>query len=323
MEENIQNFSVSDEEASKRLDLFLTGKIEGITRSGIKKLFNEERVLVNRRPARAGYRIRPGDGVTVTVPAPKPFKLQPEAMPLDILYEDDDIMVVNKGAGMAVHPGAGRTGGTLVNAVISHTKDISILGGESRPGIVHRLDRDTTGVLVIAKTDLSYVGLSKQFREHTTERKYVALVWGSFVDNEGKIDIPIGRDITHRKKISPRTRKGRPACTNYSVLRSYPQMTLLELTPETGRTHQLRAHLAAINHPVVGDQVYGRKKVAPGLPKVLDQALKKVGRQLLHAGKLGFIHPREETYMEFTAEPPPDMSGILRLLQDLYGRTPP
>ncbi len=316
--ENIQNFTASEEEASKRLDIFLTGKLKGLTRSGIKKLFNEDNILVNGRPAKAGHKIRLNDSVSVMVPAPAPLTLQPEEMPLDILYEDDDVIVVNKGSGIAVHPGAGRTTGTLVNAIVAHTKNVSIIGGELRPGIVHRLDKDTTGVLVIAKTDLSYVSLSKQFKDHTTERKYLALVWGSFKDDEGAIDIPLGRDVTHRKKISARTKKSRAALTHYRVLRSYPRMTLLELTPRTGRTHQIRVHLSAINHPVVGDQVYGRKKVAQGLPKALDGALKKVKRQLLHARKLGFIHPRKESYMEFTAEPPRDMDEILSLLQKLY-----
>lgn len=316
--ENIQNFTVSEEEASKRLDIFLTGKLKGLTRSGIKKLFNEALVLVNGRSAKAGHKIRLNDSVSVTVPAPAPLTLQPEEMPLDILYEDDDVIVVNKGAGIAVHPGAGRNTGTLVNAIIGHTKNVSIMGGELRPGIVHRLDKDTTGVLVIAKTDSSYISLSKQFKDHTTGRIYLALVWGAFKDNEGTVDIPLGRDVAHRKKISARTKKSRTALTHYRVLRSYPQMTLLEIAPRTGRTHQIRAHLSAINHPVVGDQVYGRKKVAQGLPKALDEALKKVKRQLLHAQKLGFIHPRRESYMEFTAAPPRDMGEILKLLQKEY-----
>ncbi len=316
--ENTLNFIVSKEEASMRLDIFLTGKITGLTRSGIKKLFSEDKVLVNGRPSKAGHRIRFNEGVSVTVPEQAPLTLKPEELPLDILYEDDDVLVINKGAGMAVHPGAGRITGTLANAIISHTKNVSRIGGELRPGIVHRLDRDTTGVLVVAKTDPSHISLSKQFKDHTTARTYLALVWGTFKESEGSIDIPLGRDLTHRKKISPRTRKGRTALTNYRVLRSYPQMTLLEITPRTGRTHQIRAHLSAINHPVVGDRVYGRKKPAQGLPKPLDEALRKVKRQFLHAQKLGFIHPVKGSYMEFTAEPPKDMDDILVLLKGLY-----
>jgi 23S rRNA pseudouridine1911/1915/1917 synthase len=316
--ENTLNFIVSKEEASKRLDIFLTGKLTGLTRSGIKKLFSDDKVLVNGRPAKAGHKIRFDEGVSVTVPEPAPLTLKPEEMPLDILYEDDDVLVINKGAGIAVHPGAGRITGTLANAIISHTEDVSKIGGELRPGIVHRLDKDTTGVLVIAKTDPAHISLSKQFKDHTTARTYLALVWGTFKESEGSIDIPLGRDLTHRKKISPRTRKGRTALTHYRVLTSYPQMTLLEITPRTGRTHQIRAHLSAINHPVVGDQVYGRKKAAQGLPKALDEALKKVKRQFLHAQKLGFIHPVNGSYMEFTAAPPQDMDEILRLLKVLY-----
>jgi len=316
--ENTLNFIVSKEEALKRLDVFLTGKLTGLTRSGIKKLFSEDKVLVNGRPAKAGQKIRFNEGVSVMVPERAPLTLNPEEMPLDVLYEDDDVLVINKGAGIAVHPGAGRTSGTLANAIIGHTRNVSKIGGELRPGIVHRLDKDTTGVLVVAKTDPSHISLSKQFKDHTTSRTYLALVWGAFKESEGSIDIPLGRDLTHRKKISPRTRKARVALTNYRVLKSYPQLTLLEITPRTGRTHQIRAHLSAINHPVVGDQVYGRKKAAQGLPKTLDDALRKVKRQLLHAQKLGFIHPLKGTYMEFKAEPPKDMDEILRLLEEKY-----
>ncbi len=316
--ETTHTFIVPEEEAAKRLDIFLTGKLPEMTRSGIKNLLVDGMVRVNDKPTKAGYKIKHNDRIRVTVPEAPGITLEPEEIPLDVLYEDGDVLVINKGAGIAVHPGAGRGKGTLVNAIISHTRELSKIGGELRPGVVHRLDKDTTGVLVIAKNDFSHLRLAKQFSEHSTERKYLALVWGTFKEDEGVIDIPIGRDIAHRKKISGRTRKSRTAITLYRVLKRYPQLTLLELTPKTGRTHQLRVHLSAINHPVVGDQVYGRKKIASGLPKPLDEALKKIKRQLLHAVKLGFMHPRREAYMEFTAPPPGDMDDLLKLIEKQF-----
>lgn len=302
-----------------RLDVFLAGKLSGVSRSGIKKLLEEGRVFLNGKATKPGQKLKDGDSVSVSVPAEKPLTITPEEIPLEILYEDNDVIVINKPAGISAHPGAGVDSGTLVNALAFHTKDLSKVGGELRPGIVHRLDKDTTGVLVIAKNDLSHESLSKQFREHTTGRRYVALVWGGVEKEEGVIDIPIGRDVTQRKKISTRTKKSRAAVTHYKVLKRYPMMTLVELTPKTGRTHQLRVHLSAINHPVVGDPVYGKRKIPSHLPKEVIDELKRVNRQFLHAKSLGFINPGKAEYMEFSAPLPPDMDSFIKLLERTYG----
>lgn len=312
--ETTHTFTVAPEDASKRLDLFLTGKLPGLTRSGIKNLLEEGLILSNGKVAKAGYKVKADDRISVTLPPP-PDTLRPEEVPLDILYEDDDILVVNKPAGMPAHPGAGRKDGTLVNALLSHTGNLSRLGGEDRPGIVHRLDKDTTGALVTAKNDASYLSLARQFKEHTAGRRYLALVWGAVENDDGVIDLPLGRDTVQRKRISTRTRKSRTAITQYKVLKRYSYLTLLELRLKTGRTHQIRVHLAAINHPVVGDQVYGRRKVPPTLSKEIGDALRKMKRQCLHARTLGITHPTKGVFMEFEAKVPPDMDEILRLLE--------
>lgn len=311
-------FTVSDEEASKRLDLFLTEKVQGFTRSGIKNLIEKGLVTVNGRAVKAGYALRSNDRVSLELPPPAPLTVKPEDIPIEILYEDKDIIVVNKPAGLPVHPGAGRASGTLVNALVYRTKELSNTGGPLRPGVVHRLDMDTTGVLVVARNDQSHQSLARQFKDHTTVRRYQALAWGTFKDDEGTIDLAIGRDVSHRKKFSARTRKSRVAVTRYRVLKRYPQLTLLELTPETGRTHQLRVHLAAVNHPIVGDQVYGGRVTATALPKAVADRVKGIRRQLLHAGVLGIKHPSTGAYTEFSAPPPPDMEGLVKLLDETF-----
>lgn len=315
--EKIRTITPEGVDASKRLDVFLSEKLAGITRSGVKHLMEKGLVLVNGREVKAGYRLRTGDTVTVGLPeSPAPLPLS-EPIPLDILYEDEDVIVVNKQAGLPVHPGAGRASGTLVNALLGHTRNLSSIGSPDRPGIVHRLDMDTTGSLVIARNDPSHISLSRQFREHSAVRKYLALVWGQMRADEGTIDLPIGRDVKERKKISTRSRKKREAVTGYRVIRRYPQFTLLELTPETGRTHQLRVHLSSVNHPIVGDQQYGRKAPSSGLNKPVLDMIKGIKRQLLHARVLGFNHPRTGEYMEFSAPVPGDMEEALTTLDRL------
>ncbi|HBG47056.1 MAG TPA: RNA pseudouridine synthase [Deltaproteobacteria bacterium] len=313
--EKVHTFTVTAEESSERLDIFLSGRLPELTRSRIKALTQEGRAAVNGRSAKAGQKVRENDTVSVSLPeisAPLP---DPEDIPLDILYEDDDIIVVNKEAQIAVHPGAGRSSGTLVNALLFRTRLASI-GGPWRPGIVHRLDKDTTGALVIAKNDQSYLKLTRQFKERTSSRKYIALVWGSMKDDAGTIDMPIGRDSVHRKRISTRARIKRSAITNYRVLGRFPLMTLLELKLETGRTHQIRVHLSEIKHPVVGDQVYGKRAVPPALDKKAADILKGIGRQMLHAYMLGITHPRTGDSMEFTAPMPPDMEKLVEALRE-------
>lgn len=313
---------ISEGEA-KRLDLYIAGHIPDLTRSAIKGLVEKGLVLVNGVRAKAGARLKPGDAVSVTVPEPPAHALkalEPENIPLDIIYEDSDIIVVNKSAGIAVHPGAGRRSGTLVNALLNHTTRLSSAGGGQRPGIVHRLDMDTTGVLVVAKNDASHANLSEQFKEHTTTRKYTALVWGVMKDDTGEIDLPLGRSPSDRTKISPRARRKRKAVTAFRVLKRYPGLSLLELMPRTGRTHQIRVHLSAMNRPIVGDGTYGgvKKLIPSALEGPPADGLKKAGRQCLHAGVLGIKHPKTGEYMEFSAPLPPDMGDLIKSLDEKF-----
>lgn len=312
------NFVVEAHDADLRLDVFLASRLADITRSGIKRLMDAGSVTLNSRPAKPGQRLRPNDVVTAAVPATDADganDTKAEALALDILYEDSDVIVINKPAGMAVHPGAGRPAGTLVNALLAHTRSLAAGSAPDRPGIVHRLDMDTSGVLVVAKNAASYTSLAAQFREHSTVRRYIALVWGAMKDDAGVIDLPLGRDITHRKKISTRTRKARVAETHYRALKRYHGFTLVELTLKTGRTHQVRAHLAAIHHPVVADPVYGGVRKVVSVGKEAGDAIKSAGRQLLHAETLGFVHPGTGSYMEWRVPPPADMEKVLKALE--------
>ncbi|MBI5344532.1 MAG: RluA family pseudouridine synthase [Deltaproteobacteria bacterium] len=319
MESARQTFVVRGaEETAERLDIFLADKLAPMTRSSVKNLITNGRVLVNGRRGRAGSRTREGDCVEVTLPSAPASCLSPEDKPLDILYEDSDIIVINKPSGLAVHPGAGRPSGTLVNALLAHTKELSNIGAPLRPGIVHRLDMDTTGVIAVAKNDQSYLSLTGQFKDHGVVKRYLALVWGAVKKDEGVIDMALGRDIAHRKKISVRAGRKRRAITRYRVLKRYPGLTLVLLTPETGRTHQLRAHLSEMNHPIVGDQLYGKgRQPSPSvLPKRAVDGIKMIKRQLLHAAALGIRHPSTGVYTEFTSPLPPDMESVLRILDE-------
>lgn len=316
--ETTRIFTVTPEESRQRVDVFLAARMPDVTRSRMKALSDEGRARVNGRPVKAGYRVRENDLVEVSVPEPAAESPEPEDIPLDILYEDNDIIVVNKPSGMAVHPGAGRTSGTLVNALLYRLGGLSGLastGAPGRPGIVHRLDKDTTGSLIVARNDRSYLSLVRQLKERSARRKYLALVWGPLKDDEGAIDLAIGRDPVQRKKISPRARIKRRAVTGYRVLKRFPLMTLLELKLETGRTHQIRVHLNAVNHPVVGDQVYGKRAIPPALPKGAADALRGIKRQMLHAWSLGVEHPASGEHMEFRAPVPPDMKRLLNALE--------
>lgn len=313
--EKTLRLTVESTEAGERLDVFIAARLRGFTRSRVKTLFDGSRVTVNGKAGKPGLRVKGADAVDVLVPPERVHTVEPEDVPLEILYEDADIIVVNKPAGMTTHPGAGRSAGTLVNALLGHTKDLSLLGGPLRAGIVHRLDKDTTGAIVAAKNDSSHLALSKQFKDHTAGRTYLALVWGAVRDMEGVVDMPIGRDIAHRKKISPRARKKRTAVTRYKVLKRFPLLTLLELKLETGRTHQIRVHMNAINHPVVGDQTYGKRCVPPVMEKEAADLLKKIKRQCLHARTLELTHPSTGKLMEFQAPLPEDFEEILRTLE--------
>ncbi len=253
-------FKPSPSDIHERLDIFLSKNIPAVSRSQIKKLIENANVLINHNPAKSGHKLRGADIIHVTIPEIKPIGTKPEDIPLDIIYEDKSIIVVNKQSGM-VHSGAGNTEKTLVNALLYHCKDLSGIGGMLRPGIVHRLDKDTSGTIVAAKNDAAHLSLAGQFKEHTVIKKYIALVWGIVKDNEGTIDMPIGRHISHRQKMAVAVKKGRTAVTHYKIWKRFNHLTLLEIKIETGRTHQIRVHLSAIHHPVVGDVVYGKKNI--------------------------------------------------------------
>jgi len=291
-----------------RLDICLAGAGLGITRSQAQRLVDEGLVEVGGIVRKSNYKIRPGDTVRVVVPAPEPVNTVPEFIPVDVLYEDDCLVVVNKPPGMVVHPAAGNFSGTLVNALLFRCGRLSNIGGDLRPGVVHRLDKDTSGVMVVAKDDQAHISLADAFKAHTNVREYVSILVGRLKSDEGTVSVPIGRHVTDRKKISPITFSGKDAVTHYRVLERFTPATVVSLRLATGRTHQIRVHMAHIGHPVAGDRVYG----GAGAGKL---AGIKVPRQMLHARLLGINHPRTGEYMEFTAEPPEDMREVLEFLR--------
>ncbi len=308
---------VEPAQAGSRLDQLLAQRL-GFSRARLQKLLKAGLVEVNGKVLAASYRVRAGDAVTVTVPPPEPSDLLPEALPLTIVYEDRDLLVVNKPPGLVVHPGAGHRQGTLLNALLHHCPDLAEIGEVSRPGLVHRLDKDTSGLLVVAKTELAHQALVRQFQEHTITKKYLALVWGRLPARERQIDRQVGRHPTARRKMSAHPRRGKAALTLWRVLKEFTgPLTLMELTPETGRTHQLRVHLASEGHPVLGDATYGggvsRLK---GNPRLKDLA-PLVRRQLLHAWQLGFTHPRNGEPLTWEAPPPEDFQKVLKYLKSI------
>lgn len=303
------SFTVRPGGATDRIDLYLIQRGIPLSRSRIQRLIDSGEIQVNGRSVRSSYRVRPGDHIAIRVPAPTPLDLTPEAIPLDIVFEDDALLVVNKPAGMVVHPAPGNRQRTLVNALLHHCRELPGIGGRERPGIVHRLDKETSGLLVVAKTDQAHHGLSRQFKDHTISRCYIALVYGDLSKGKGTIEQAIGRDIWDRKKISPRTTRPKNAITKFKVRERFGDATLLEVYPQTGRTHQIRVHLAYIKHPVVGDKVYsGRTSNSIfGL---------EVGRQMLHAQSIGFLHPVRLETIQLMAPIPSDMDQALRFLRN-------
>ena len=301
----------------ERLDSFISRSVPELTRSAALRLIETGFATVNGQKQKPALRLKGGEVVTVIVPPPTPAEPQPEEIPLEILYEDADVVVVNKGAGMVVHPGAGNAEGTLVNALLAHCKDLSGIGGELRPGIVHRIDKDTSGTLVIAKSDRAHNGLAEQFKVHSIKRIYLALVYGSPKEERGRIESVIGRHPVERKKMSGKARHGKNAITHWRVEARYPGITLVRLKLETGRTHQIRVHLSEAGHPLLADEVYGGgSRLAQLKDPVLKQMIKAMGRQALHAKTLGFLHPVTGEYLEFDAELPPDMAGIIAYLEE-------
>ena len=306
-------FPVGSEPA--RLDMAV-GAMEGLTRSMAQRLIEAGMVTVEGTVQKSSLKLRGGEKVSVTVPPPVPAEPVAEAIPLEILYEDCDIVVVNKPAGMVVHPGAGNAHGTLVNALLGHCLDLSGIGGELRPGIVHRIDKDTSGVLVAAKNDHAHRSLSDQFREHTIKRVYLALVFGSPRQDKGKIETAIGRHPVDRKRMSGTARRGKKAVTHWYAINRFQGVTLMRIRLETGRTHQIRVHFSEAGHPLAGDKVYGGSSRLESIKDMqLRKLIKELGRQALHAKTLGFIHPTSGEYLEFDTELPEDLARIIDYLE--------
>ena len=296
-------YIVSLEQKGQRLDHFLSLIAElNLSRSQIKKLIEDRHITVNREFPKPSYKIKLDDRIRVVIPPAKELEVKPENIPLDIVYEDEDLIVINKPKGMVVHPAPGNYGGTLVNALLYHAKHLASLGAPLRPGIVHRLDKDTSGLMVVAKTDKAYASLAKQIKNRTVEKTYVALVHGVVKNDGGTIEARMGRHPVHRKKMAvvagPRSRE---AHTYYKVLERFNKYTLVEIKIKTGRTHQIRVHMSYIGHPIAGDPTYGRK----------EEEL-SVSGQLLHAKKLGFIHPKTEKYIEFETGVPEEIRAAIQ-----------
>lgn len=294
-----------------RLDKYLYKAGLGISRSQIQRLIECGSVLVNERPAKPHTPLNKGDKVEVSYDKPSKFIVEPEPIPLDIVYEDDDIIVVNKPAGIVTHPAPGHLHSTLVNALLHHC-ELSRVSERTRPGVLHRLDKDTSGLIVFAKSDSSLVKLTRQVEEHKIRRKYIAFVWGRMGILEGTIDAPIGRHTLERKRMAVTPLKSKEAVTYFKVIKEFNYITQLEIELKTGRTHQIRVHLSHVNHPVVGDQDYGGRKKLPNVPKEeFDRVLQIILRQALHASELSFVHPMTKKQLEFHSPLPPDMQELL------------
>ncbi|WP_434302171.1 RluA family pseudouridine synthase [Clostridium botulinum] len=298
------SLQVEKEFDNVRLDLYLSKIFEDKSRSYLQGIIDQGSVLVNNKKKKRNYKLKVGDNIEVNIPEPKLLQIEPEDIKLDIIYEDKDVIVVNKPQEMVVHPAPGVYSGTLVNALLHHCKDLSGINGVARPGIVHRIDKDTSGILVVAKNDISHNNLAAQFKEHSISRVYMALVEGIIKDEQGTIEAPIGRHPVDRIKMAV-VKDGRHAVTHYKVIERFKNHTLVECRLETGRTHQIRVHMSHIMHPLVGDPVYGYKK----------QRFNLKG-QMLHAKLLGFIHPTTEQYVEFESELPEYFKKIIKILKN-------
>lgn len=305
---DIYYFSAEDTDTGKRADKFLSDKLENISRSALQEYFSDGNVLVNGKQQGKNYRLRFNDRLEVRIPEPVVYEAVAENIPLDIVYEDSDVIIVNKPKNMVVHPAAGNYSGTLVNALLYHCKDsLSGINGVLRPGIVHRIDKNTSGLLIVAKNDTAHRKIAEQIKDHSFTREYEAVVCGNIKENEGTVNQPIGRNPNDRKKMAVTALNSKEAVTHFKVLQRFGQYTHIAVTLETGRTHQIRVHMAYINHPVAGDDVYGSDKLTS-----------KLGGQCLHARKIGFVHPSSGEYMEFTSELPRYFSDFLTELEKKY-----
>jgi 23S rRNA pseudouridine1911/1915/1917 synthase len=292
-------------EGGERVDKYLAARLPELSRSQLQRLIQAELVTVNGAPTKASYRVAPGDAIVARVPPPEPTSLVAEPIPLDIVYEDADLVVVNKPAGMVVHPAYGHVAGTVINAILARCPELTSETGSTRPGVVHRLDKDTSGLLVVAKNDAALRDLQGQFKGREVKKVYLALVEGRLTPERGLIDAAVGRDPLRRQRMAVVKRGGREARTQYRVLEYFAEYTLVEAQPLTGRTHQIRVHFASVGHPVVGDPVYGFRQQRLGL-----------ARQFLHAHTLGFRLPGSHQYVEFTADLPGELKEVVARLRN-------
>ncbi len=311
----------SDE--GKRLDVFMASQLTAYTRSFIARLIGEQHFRVNGQLKKPGYRLKSSDTISGVIPPPVPIELKAEAISLNILHEDDHIVVVNKQPGLVVHPAAGHDGGTLVNGLLYHCTDLKGIGGELRPGIVHRLDKDTSGTLVVAKHDRAHAHLSRQFKNRQVQKEYLALVHGAVTPPSGTITLPIGRHPVDRKRMSTVSLRGRTAETQWKIKAAFRFFALLAVMLKTGRTHQIRVHCAAMQHPIVGDRVYRPRKLEKTIvresrqPEKILQILKSAKRQMLHAWRLGITHPQSDKRMVFESPLPEDMNQIIQKIREI------
>ena len=300
--EDVINLYIEEHGVGERIDKFLSDMLSSYSRSHIQKLINENLVLVNNKNIKSNYKLSKGDSLTVFIPFPTEYEILPEDIPLDIVYEDDDVIIINKPKGMVVHPAAGHYSGTLVNALMYHCKNnLSGINGVIRPGIVHRIDMDTTGIIVACKNDASHNSLSEQLKAHSITRYYYAICHNAFKEESGTINAPLGRHPQDRKKMAINHKNGKEAITHYEVIENFSKYAFIRCKLETGRTHQIRVHMASIGHPLLGDNVYCSAKTPF-----------KLQGQTLHAGILGFIHPKTGEYIEFEAELPDYFKELLK-----------
>jgi 23S rRNA pseudouridine1911/1915/1917 synthase len=301
--------------AGERLDRWLAARLPDQSRARLKALIDSGQALLDGKAVKASHRLRPGERIALAIPEPAPALPQPEDIPLRVVYEDAQLVVVDKPAGLVVHPGAGRASGTLVNALLHRVRGLSGVGGVLRPGIVHRLDRGTSGLMVVAKDDETHRALARQFARREVEKEYLALVLGVPAPRQGELTAPIGRDPLHRKRMSVRAPRGRPARTGYRVVETFDGAALLRVRLHTGRTHQIRVHLASLGHPVAGDAVYGAGRRPSPRRAASREALGSLERPALHAARLGFEHPARRERLAFESPLPEDLADVLRRLR--------